>query len=101
MKFDVVIGNPPYQDKTKGKQEKYAPPIYNEFMDLSYNLADIVTLITPARFLFDAGSTPKSWNRKMLDDEHFKVIYYEADSGKVFPRTEIKGGVAISLLDSN
>lgn len=101
MKFDVVIGNPPYQDKTKGKQEKYAPPIYNEFMDLSYNLADIVTLITPARFLFDAGSTPKSWNRKMLNDEHFKVIYYEADSGKVFPRTEIKGGVAISLRDSN
>lgn len=101
MKFDVVIGNPPYQDKTKGKQEKYAPPIYNEFMDLSYNLADIVTLITPARFLFDAGSTPKIWNRKMLDDEHFKVIYYEADSGKVFPRTEIKGGVAISLRDSN
>ena len=101
MKFDVVIGNPPYQAKSKGKQEKYAPPIYNEFMDLSYNLADIVTLITPARFLFDAGSTPKSWNRKMLDDEHFKVIYYEADSGKVFPRTEIKGGVAISLRDSN
>lgn len=101
MKFDVVIGNPPYQDKTKGKQEKYAPPIYNEFMDLSYNLADIVTLITPARFLFDAGSTPKIWNRKMLDDEHFKVVYYEADSGKVFPRTEIKGGVAISLRDSN
>uniref|UniRef100_UPI002FE39BF5 Eco57I restriction-modification methylase domain-containing protein n=1 Tax=Ligilactobacillus sp. TaxID=2767921 RepID=UPI002FE39BF5 len=74
MKFDVVIGNPPYQAKSKGKQEKYAPPIYNEFMDLSYNLADIVTLITPARFLFDAGSTPKSWNRKMLDDEHFKVV---------------------------
>lgn len=59
MKFDVVIGNPPYQDQSHGDQDNYKPPIYNEFMDLSYQLSDLVTLITPARFLFRAGRTPK------------------------------------------
>jgi len=100
MKFDFVIGNPPYQDETLGKNDTYAPPIYNHFMDEAYKVATKVELIHPARFLFNAGSTPKAWNRKMLEDEHFKIIYYEADSGKVFPNTDIKGGVVISYRDS-
>lgn len=100
MKFDVVIGNPPYQDESKGDNDNYRAPIYNNFMDLSYRISDLVTLITPARFLFDAGSTPKEWNRKMLNDDHLKVIQYTGDSSKVFPRTDIKGGVAITLRDA-
>ena len=101
MKFDVVIGNPPYQDQSHGDQDNYAAPIYNEFMDLSSKLADVVTLITPARFLFIAGSTPKKWNEKMLSDQHFKIVDYEQVSSKIFPNTDIKGGVAISLRDRN
>lgn len=101
MKFDVVIGNPPYQDQAHGDQSNFNAPIYNEFMDLSYKLSDLVTLITPARFLFNAGSTPKDWNKKMLMDEHFKVIKYIQKSDEVFPKTDIKGGVAISLRDAN
>ncbi len=99
MKFDVVIGNPPYQDTNTG--ENYSAPIYNEFMDLAFNLSDLVTLITPARFLFNAGGTPKSWNNKILNDPHFKVVFYSAKSNTIFPRTDIKGGVAISLRDIN
>ena len=101
MKFDVVIGNPPYQDETKGDNSTFAPPVYNLFMDLSYKLADLTTLITPARFLFKAGSTPKDWNEKILNDEHFKIVMYEAVSGNIFPKTDIKGGVAITLRDKN
>ena len=99
MKFDVVIGNPPYQDETKGDNDTYRAPIYNNFMDLAYELSDLVSLITPARFLFDAGSTPKDWNRKMLNDPHLKVIDYFPKSEDVFPRTDIKGGVVITLHD--
>lgn len=51
---------------------------------------------TIARFLFNAGSTPKAWNEKMLKDEHFKVLSYESDASKIFPNTDIKGGVIIS-----
>lgn len=101
MKFDVVIGNPPYQDSTTGDNDTYAAPIYSDFMDLSYTLSDLVTLITPARFLFNAGGTSKQWNRKMLNDPHFKVVLYETNSNKIFPRTDIKGGIAISLRDAN
>ena len=100
MKFDFVIGNPPYQDNTLGENETFAPPIYNAFMDASYEVADKVELIHPARFLFNAGSTPKAWNQKMLKDEHFKVLYYEQDSSKVFSNTDIKGGVAVTYRDS-
>lgn len=101
MKFDVVIGNPPYQDQSLGENDNYTPPIYNQFMDLSFKLSDLVTLITPARFLFDAGSTPKDWNRKMLNDQHLKVVMFEKDCTKIFPRTDIKGGVAITLRDKH
>lgn len=99
LKFDVVIGNPPYQQEGKGDNAR-DEPIYNDFMELSYKLSELVTLITPGRFLFDAGQTPKSWNKKMLNDEHLKIVLYEQDSDKIFPRTGIKGGVAITLRDS-
>ena len=98
MKFDYVIGNPPYQETLQNTSDK---PIYNDFMDASYQISDKVELITPARFLFNAGKTAKVWNEKMLNDVHLKVLYYEPDSSKVFSNTDIKGGVAITYRDGN
>ena len=100
MKFDFIIGNPPYQDETLGENKGFAPPIYDKFMEEAYKVADKVELIHPARFLFNAGSTPKAWNQKMLADPHLKVLYYEQDGSKVFSNTEIKGGVAITYHDN-
>ena len=90
MKFDFCIGNPPYQEETEnnGRQN----PVYNLFMDAAYQVADRSVLITPGRFLFDAGQTPKAWNQRMLNDEHLKVLYYEPDGSVIFPNTDIKGG---------
>jgi len=98
MKFDAVVGNPPYQEET-GSTRK--PPIYHYFYDTSFELSNIVSLITPGRFLFRAGQTPKAWNEKMLQDNHFKVVTYFEDSKVVFPTVEIKGGIAITLRDVN
>lgn len=56
MKFDVVIGNPPYQETGEARDE----PIYHYFIDEAYKIADKSILITPARFLFKAGQTPKN-----------------------------------------
>lgn len=92
MKFDFIIGNPPYQDETVGDQKTFAPPIYHLFMEEAYKIADRVELIHPARFLFNAGGTSKAWNEKMLADPHFKVLSYEQNSANVFPNTDIKGG---------
>jgi type II restriction enzyme len=100
MKFDFIIGNPPYQEETESDSTRM-PPIYNYFMDQAYGIADKVELITPARFLFNAGQTPKAWNQKMLDDPHLKVLYYEQDASKIFSNTDIKGGVAITYRDAN
>lgn len=100
MKFDFIIGNPPYQEETESDSTR-KPPIYNNFMDETYEIADVVELITPARFLFNAGQTPKAWNQKMLDDTHFRVLYYEQDASKIFANTDIKGGVAITYRDAN
>lgn len=100
MKFDVVIGNPPYQQEANGASTR-DEPIYHNFMDLSYKLAPLVTLITPGRFLFNAGQTPKKWNEKMLKNDHLKVVMYQQDSSKIFPRTDIKGGIAITLMDAH
>jgi type II restriction enzyme len=101
--FNFVIGNPPYNEdfENSGDNGKFARPIYNQFMDAAYEIADKVELIHPARFLFNAGSTPKAWNEKVLNDEHFKVLKYEADSTSVFPNTDIKGGVAVTYHDCN
>lgn len=100
-KFYAVIGNPPYQEEFSDEGNKtYAKPVYNDFMDAAEEVSERVELITPARFLFSAGSTPKAWNAKKLADPHFTVLQYEADASRVFPNTDIKGGVAVSLRDS-
>lgn len=95
--FDYVIGNPPYQEDTQGTSDK---PVYYLFMDAAFHCASKVEMITPGRFLFDAGKTPSAWNLKMLNDEHFKVLKYEQDSAKVFSNTDIKGGVAVTYRDA-
>lgn len=95
-KFFAVIGNPPYQETVEGTSDK---PIYNYFMDEAYKVSERTELITPARFLFNAGKTPKDWNRKMLDDPHLKVADYQQKSDAVFPNTDIKGGVAVTYRD--
>lgn len=99
MKFDYIIGNPPYQDETLGDNKGFAPPVYDKFIEESYKLGDKVELIHPARFLFNAGSTPKQWNKKMLSDSHLKVFSYEPDASKIFPNTDIKGGVVVTYHD--
>ena len=96
MKFNAVVGNPPYQEEGISTRKS---PIYNYFYDIAFELGDKVSLITPARFLFRAGQTPKEWMDKILSDQHVKVIKYFDDSRDVFPTVEIKGGVVITYRD--
>ena len=100
MKFDVVVGNPPYQDESVGGSTSNNP-IYNHFYELAERISSQYCLISPARFLSRAGYTPQIWNNKMLNDEHLKVVFYEQKSGNVFPNTDITGGVVVLLRDKN
>jgi len=96
MKFDAIVGNPPYQETKINTSDD---PVYHLFMDVAFKLGDRVTFITPARYLFNAGKTPQEFNNKVLNDEHFKVIWYKPNSTDVFPNVDIKGGVAVMLWD--
>lgn len=98
MKFDYVVGNPPYQELSTVNNKQDA--IYNHFYDLAESISDKYCLISPARFLFNAGLTPKVWNQKMLNDKHLKVEYYNQKSNEVFPNTDIKGGVVVIYRNS-
>lgn len=96
--FNAVVGNPPYQEEGLNTRKQ---PIYHYFYDLAFDLSDKVTLITPGRFLFRAGQTPKNWMNKVLEDSHFKVVDYFPKSDEVFSSVDIKGGIAITYRDSN
>ncbi|WP_141920889.1 Eco57I restriction-modification methylase domain-containing protein [Lactococcus garvieae] len=99
VKFDVVIGNPPYQETQANNNKGEA--IYHYFYDVAEQIANKYCLITPARFLFNGGLTPKPWNQKMLNDKHINVEYYTQNSSEIFPNTDIKGGVAVLYRDVN
>ena len=99
MKFNAIIGNPPYQETSNVNNRQNA--IYHYFYDISEKMSNLYTLISPARFLFNAGLTPELWNQKMLNDKHVKVVYYTPDSSDCFPYVDIKGGVAIILRNAN
>lgn len=92
-KFFAVIGNPPYQDDEQD-------PLYSYFYDAAEKISDRYILISPARFLFNAGLTSKEWNKKMLNDEHLKVLYFNQNSDEIFQNTDIKGGVAVMYRNS-
>ncbi|MBM6881723.1 Eco57I restriction-modification methylase domain-containing protein [Bacteroides caecigallinarum] len=94
MKFNAVVSNPPYQAGVNKE------PLYHLFIDLGRELGDLGTIIHPGRFLFNAGKTPKKWNEKMLNDQHYKVVNYWTKSSDVFDNVDIKGGVAITMWDS-
>lgn len=98
MKFSAVVGNPPYQGESNNTRK---PSIYPFFYDAAFKISDIVSLISPARFLFNVGDTSEEWNNKMLNDDHFKVVNYFPNSQDIFSTVEIKGGVAITLRDAN
>ena len=98
MKFDAVVGNPPYQDSKEGGKDL---PVYNYFYDIAANISDKYSLISPARFLFDAGATSSKWNKKMLNDKNLKVIDFTKKSSEIFPNTDIKGGVVVLYRDLN
>ena len=69
-------------------------------MNIGYAVAKKACFITPAKFLFNVGKTPKEWNKKMLNDEHLTVAMCEMDCTKIFSESKFEGGVVITYRDS-
>lgn len=99
MKFDAVMGNPPYDLTT---ETNFSKPLYHLFIEAAKNIEpEYVCMVHPARFLFNAGATPKEWNEKMLNDPHLSIVMYEPESQKLFSGVEIKGGICVTLWQKN
>lgn len=101
MKFDVVIGNPPYQETTGGgKTGKTAKSLYTQFMDKGLERTEkCCILITPSKWfnMPDASDT----RNKMIKDGHLVKIVDYINSKDVFGGVDIAGGVSYFLHDKS
>lgn len=98
MKFDVIIGNPPYQINSGGHGAQ-ATPIYNVFVENAIEMKpSYVCMITPSRWM-QGGMGLKDFRDKILNDTRMSKIIDFKVASNCFPSVDIKGGVNYFLWD--
>lgn len=102
MKFDVIIGNPPYQEKTGGgSSTEVAMPLYNRFIEKALKLnPDYISMIVPSRWMSGGKSVLDDLRRTIVEGKQLNKVYNYDVSTDVFKGVDIAGGVQYFLIDT-
>jgi len=99
MKFDVIVGNPPYQMDVGVEKSDYAIPLYHKFVQQAKMLSPrFLSVIIPARW-YTGGRGMDAFRAEMLNDNRIKIIHDYPDSSDCFTGVNIRGGVCYFLWD--
>lgn len=101
MKFDAIVGNPPYQIKDGGAGAS-SRPIYPYFVDMAKKMdGTYVSIIMPTRwFTGGKGKDLSLFRKDMLDDSHIEILHDYLNPAEVFPGTNIRGGICYFLRNT-
>lgn len=102
MKFDVIIGNPPYQlSDGGGGNGSSATPLYDKFVLNAINMnPDYFSMIIPSRWM-TGGKGLDSFRNQIINDKRITTLHDYAKSKDVFPGIELQGGVCYFLWRNN
>ena len=98
MKFDAIVGNPPYQAHLGGASPL---PIYHHFIENATAISpSYVSMITPSRW-FNTGTGLDNFRYNMLRDRHLCAMFDYVDASECFSNVEIKGGIQYFLWNKD
>lgn len=99
MKFDIIVGNPPYQQREGGANKNTTLPIYNHFVDIAKKMnPSFISMIMPTRW-YAGGRGLEDFREQMLNDVHISELHDFLKPELIFENTNNRGGVCYFLWD--